>query len=291
MAEYLLAEVLDRQPEPVRRLLLRTSILDSVNGELADLLTGASGGEAVLRDLEAANAFVVAVDANRSWFRYHHLFADLLQLELRRAAPDEIVGLRRRRRTGSPGTGGRWRLSDTPRPHGSGSSPARLLAEHWPGFHLDGQAATTHQLLATFPAEWRASDAELAVLSAADELTQGSLETAERYLAVADGAMAAVPDAQQAEAELLLGITRLLHARQRGNLPAVAEEARPAAGNSRRTRGCATWPGRGPASAGADNPRQRRVLGRPDSTRPSVTWNRGWRWHGGSDGPIWSSPA
>jgi len=70
--------VLDRQPEQVRRLLLRTSILERVNGELVGLLTGNSGGERVLQDLEAANAFVVAVDAGRSWFRYHHLFADLL---------------------------------------------------------------------------------------------------------------------------------------------------------------------------------------------------------------------
>src|SRR5215471_17107785 len=62
VAEYLLAEVLDRQPERVRRLLLRTSILDRVNGELARLLTGDGGGERVLADLEAANAFVVAVD-------------------------------------------------------------------------------------------------------------------------------------------------------------------------------------------------------------------------------------
>jgi len=61
VAEYLLAEVLDRQPEPVRRLLLRTSILERVNGELAGLLTGDSGGERVLADLEAANAFVVAL--------------------------------------------------------------------------------------------------------------------------------------------------------------------------------------------------------------------------------------
>ena len=63
VAEYLLAEVLDRQSEPVRRLLLRTSILERVNGELAGLLTGDSGGERVLQDLEAANAFVVALDA------------------------------------------------------------------------------------------------------------------------------------------------------------------------------------------------------------------------------------
>jgi LuxR family maltose regulon positive regulatory protein len=58
-------------------------VLERVNGELADLLAGGSGGERVLQDLEEANAFVVAVDAARSWFRYHHLFADLLQLELR----------------------------------------------------------------------------------------------------------------------------------------------------------------------------------------------------------------
>src|SRR5262249_49924752 len=60
VAEYLLAEVLDRQPEPVRRLLLRTSILDRVNGELAGLLTGDQGGERILQGLEAADAFVVA---------------------------------------------------------------------------------------------------------------------------------------------------------------------------------------------------------------------------------------
>jgi LuxR family maltose regulon positive regulatory protein len=87
VAEYLLAEVLERQAGPVQRFLLRTSILERVNGELADLLTGGSGGERVLQDLEQAGAFVVPLDMRRSWFRYHRLFADLLQLELRRAEP------------------------------------------------------------------------------------------------------------------------------------------------------------------------------------------------------------
>jgi LuxR family transcriptional regulator, maltose regulon positive regulatory protein len=91
VAEYLLAEVLDRQPDQVRRLLLRTSVLEQVNGELADLLTGESGGERVLQDLEEAGAFVVAVDAARSWFRYHRLFAGLLQLELRHGWTDETA--------------------------------------------------------------------------------------------------------------------------------------------------------------------------------------------------------
>src|SRR5215472_9603092 len=95
VAEYLLAEVLDRQREEVRRLLLRTSVLDRVNGELADLLTGGSGGERMLQDLQAANAFTVALDTARAWFRYHRMFAGLLQLELRRTAPGEVAELHR----------------------------------------------------------------------------------------------------------------------------------------------------------------------------------------------------
>src|SRR5262249_30962359 len=94
VAEYLLAEVLDRQPGPVRRLLVRTSVLERGHRELAGLLTGGSGGERVLQDLEAANAFVVALDTGRSWFRYHHLFADLLRLELR-TEPDQVAALHR----------------------------------------------------------------------------------------------------------------------------------------------------------------------------------------------------
>src|SRR2546429_6867703 len=92
VAEYLLAEVLERQTQEVRRLLLRTSLLDQVNGELADLLTGGSGAERGLQDLEQAGAFVVSLDPARSWFRYHRLFAGLLQLELRRPAPARVAG-------------------------------------------------------------------------------------------------------------------------------------------------------------------------------------------------------
>jgi LuxR family maltose regulon positive regulatory protein len=62
-------------------------MLERVNGPLADLLTGGSGGERVLQDLEEAGAFVVSLDARRSWFRYHRLSPDLLQLQLRRSTP------------------------------------------------------------------------------------------------------------------------------------------------------------------------------------------------------------
>src|SRR6516165_9410711 len=225
VAEYLLAEVLDRQTEQVRRLLLRTSVLERVNGELASLLTGDSGGERVLQDLEAANAFVVALDAGRSWFRYHHLFADLLQLELRRAEPDQVAGLHR--------AAARWLAGhgypvDAVR-HAQAAQDwdlaGRLLADNWPGLYLDGQAAVIHELLGGFPAEQLVADAELAAVAAGDELARGSLEAAERYLGLADRASASVPDSRRGQAQLLLGVVRLLLARQRGDRPAVAEEA------------------------------------------------------------------
>jgi LuxR family maltose regulon positive regulatory protein len=226
VAEYLLAEVLDRQPEAVRRLLLRTSILDSVNGELADLLTGASGGERLLQDLEAANAFVVALDAGRSWFRYHRLFADLLQLELRRSEPHEVTGLHRQAAEWLAEHGLPVPAIQQAQAARDWEVAARLLADHWPSMHLDGQAATIHQLLAGFPADTRMGDAELAALAAVDELTQGSLEAAERYLVLAERQSASVATERHDLAQLLLGITRLLHARQRANPAAVAEEAR-----------------------------------------------------------------
>ena len=96
VTEYLIAEMLDRQPDDVQRLLLRTSLLDRVSGELADLLTGRPGSERILLELEDANAFVVSLDPERTWFRYHHLFADLLRLELRRARPGDVPALHRR---------------------------------------------------------------------------------------------------------------------------------------------------------------------------------------------------
>ena len=226
VAEYLLAEVLERQSEPVRRLLLRTSILERVSGPLADALTEGLSGERTLQELEETNAFVVALDAARSWFRYHHLFADLLQLELRRTAPAEVIALHRTATSWFAGHGTRSRRSATPRRQGTGAWPHACSPTTGPGLQLGGQAAAVHELLAGFPAEAAATYAELAVLIAADELAQGSLQAAERYLGLAARGSAPVSVGRHEQLEVLLEMVRLLLARQRGNPPAVAEEAR-----------------------------------------------------------------
>src|SRR4051794_40054332 len=82
VVDYLVEEVLDRQPEPVRRFLLETSILERLTGPLCDAVTGGAGGSAMLERLERANLFLVALDDQRRWYRYHHLFADLLRSRL-----------------------------------------------------------------------------------------------------------------------------------------------------------------------------------------------------------------
>ena len=151
VAEYLLAEVLDRQPERVRRLLLRTSVLERVSGPLADVLTEGSDGQRILQELEEAGAFVVSLDPRRSWFRYHPLFADLLRLELQRTAAEEVRSLH--------GAAAGWFAE-----HGyaaeairhaqaARSGPLPLACSRTTGslFASPVKAATAHRLLAGFP--------------------------------------------------------------------------------------------------------------------------------------------
>ena len=185
VADYLLAEVLEREPEDVRRLLLRTSILEGVNGALADVLTGTTGSERILLELEQANAFVVSVDAERSWFRYHELFADLLRLELRRTDPSAVPGLHRAAAAWLEEHG---RVVEAIR-HAQAAADwphaARLVADHSFSLSLDGQDATMHAVLAAFP-ESALSDPELARAFASDQLVHGSLDSAATYLALAE---------------------------------------------------------------------------------------------------------
>ena len=227
VAEYLLAEVLDRQSEPVRRLLLRTSVLDRVNGELADLLTGGSGGERALQQLEQANVFVFALDARRSWFRYHQLFADLLQLELRGSAPAEVPVLHAAAAEWYGGHGYPVEAVRHAQDAEDWDLAARLLSDHWVGLGLGGLGATAYELLARFPADVIAGDAELAARMAGVQRGRGSLEEAERYLALATERLESVPPGRRGRAQVILAAVRMWLARQRGDLPAVAEQAQP----------------------------------------------------------------
>jgi LuxR family transcriptional regulator, maltose regulon positive regulatory protein len=226
VADYLLAEVLESQPQDVRTLLVRTSILERVSGPLADRLTGTTGSERILLALEASNAFVMPIDAERVWFRYHQLFAELLRLELRRRSPEVVPALHR--------AAAEWYAE-----HGQVVDAVRHLqaAEDWPGaarllsengfsLVLDGLGPTIDALLGAFPPQ-ELGDPELLALLAYRELSERSLQAAAEYLALAERrADTSPPDASQ-RVELALALTRLALARRRGDLDTALREVGP----------------------------------------------------------------
>jgi len=222
VAEYLIAEMLERQPDDVKDLLLRTSVLDRVNGELADLLTRRAGSERILLDLEDANAFVVSVDPERTWFRYHHLFADLLRLELRRALPEEVLALHRR--------AAEWfiqhgQVVDAVRhTQAAGDWPgaAQLLADHSFSLMLDGQTQTIQAFLWAFPQG--ADDPELAQVRATVDVVQGRLDEAAAQLAVAEAYAETAPSDRQRRLQVAIASLKLSLARRRGHLAGVTEQ-------------------------------------------------------------------
>ena len=218
VAGYLLAEVLEQQPPEVRDLLLRTSVVERVSGPLADALTGGTGSEEMLQSLEDANAFVTSVDVGRTWFRYHHLFADLLQLELRRTSPATVPALH--------GTAAQWfeengyvveavQQAQAARdwPHA-----VRLLADNYVGLVLDGRKATLRALLDAFPAGAPEGDAELALVFATGRLYDGLLDETVAHLTAAERLAATVPGERRRLFDLRLSSARLWLACQRGEL-------------------------------------------------------------------------
>ena len=96
VVDYLAEEVLQRQPEHVQHFLLQTSILERLSGPLCDAVTGQGGGKAMLEALERGNLFLVPLDDRRQWYRYHHLFADVLQARLLDEQPGQVPDLHRR---------------------------------------------------------------------------------------------------------------------------------------------------------------------------------------------------
>ena len=225
VAEFLLAEVLDRQSEEVRRLLLRTSVLERVSGPLADVLTGSPGGERILQDLEQAGAFVVSLDAGRSWFRYHQLFADLLRLELRRTEPNERAALHRAAAGWLAGHGHPVEAVRQAQAAGDWGMAVRLLSDHWLDLYLGGRGATLVELLAGFPRRAAAGSPELTTVQVAGDLIRGSLEDAGRHLAQATGALTAVPADRRGRVQVMLAVLRLFLARYLADFPVVVEEA------------------------------------------------------------------
>jgi LuxR family maltose regulon positive regulatory protein len=235
VAEYLMAEMLDRQPPEVQRLLLRTSLLDQVNGELADLMTGSGGSERILLDLEDANAFVVSLDPARSRFRYHHLFGGLLRLELRRTVPGDVPELHRIAARWFADHGGTADAIHHLQAAGDWTDAAHLLTDHALSLTLDGQAGTVAVLLRTFPARIGEDFPGLALVYAIADLDQLHLDQADAHLAVVRAYAETTPPERQHRMRTAIASLDLFSARLRGDFDGLFEQVdalSPAAGRS-----------------------------------------------------------
>jgi LuxR family maltose regulon positive regulatory protein len=181
--DYLSEEVLERQPNRVRTFLLRTSILERLCGPLCDAVTGESGGQDMLEELERANLFLVPLDEERRWYRFHHLFGDLLRARLMQSETDLVPELHRRAAEWAEQHG----LIDEAIHHalgsGDGDWAARLVEAHLSealGAHVGGELLG--RWLARLPRDVVRSRPALWLAEGSRQLFLGRLDFAERLI-------------------------------------------------------------------------------------------------------------
>ena len=199
VSDYLLSEVLTRQPSDVREFLLRTSIVDMVCGELADALTGDSDGQRMLARLEHGGALLAPLDEHGVWHRYHPLFAELLRAELRAQLGGEVEELHGRAAVWLAAHGDRTAALRHVATGRAWDLGAQLVIDHWVDLLINGEMAALRPVLEAMPRERVDACPELSLAFGAAMLAFGKQELAEPHLRGAEGAMEQVPPERQAQ--------------------------------------------------------------------------------------------
>jgi LuxR family maltose regulon positive regulatory protein len=212
IGDYLAAEVLDRVAPDERRFLLRTSILDRMSGPLCDAVTGDAGGAARLAELDRRNLFVVALDGHREWYRYHHLFGELLRARLAEE-PGAASDLHRR--------AARW-LADEGQiaeaighaiAAGDRRATAQLVAAHWLMFFNHGWLMSVRRWLDSLEPEAIAAEPELWLARTWTAMDLGELDEVAAWLDRAP------------EGEDWVGVLRALRLLKLGDVGGAAQAA------------------------------------------------------------------
>jgi LuxR family maltose regulon positive regulatory protein len=203
VADYLVAEVLERQPEELREFLLRTSLLERLSGPLCDAVLETQGSAELLRELEGSNLFVVPLDDRRQWYRYHQLFADLLRLQLGAREPGLMPVLHRRAAAWHQANGNLDEAIGHASAAGDLAEAGTLITRHWATHWLGGQRATVARWLEGLPDEAIQADPPVALIAAWSRGFQGaSKQETERWLAAAEdeGYGGPAPDGMSSQA-------------------------------------------------------------------------------------------
>jgi LuxR family transcriptional regulator, maltose regulon positive regulatory protein len=248
VADYLVDEVLQRQPAQIRDFMLRTSVVDPLSAELANALTGRSDGAWTLDVLERSIAFVSRVGDRTGLYRYHRMFGELLRSQLRHRMPD-LLKLQHR-------SAARWYAKNGDLPlaarhaltAGDCALAGNLVATSWPELLVHGDSPVAGALITSLPRAVVTDDPELSLAAASIHLESGELSAGRDYLRIADDTAAAVKPKRRAEFTLTRAIADLYEARAVGDFERVRASAEALAG------------GHGSAVAALDG-RERRALG------------------------------
>jgi LuxR family maltose regulon positive regulatory protein len=193
IVDYLIEEVLQRQSERVRSFLLQTSMLDRLSGPLCDAVTGRDDGKGMLEALERDNLFVVPLDDKRHWYRYHHLFADVLRAHLPEELPDHLPQLHQRAAAWFEARGMAAEAIEHAHSAGDHETVARLMVANAEEFERIGRFASIARWSASLPQEMVRRRPRLALIYASAALAvESNLAAARELTAWAEEAIDAI---------------------------------------------------------------------------------------------------
>jgi LuxR family maltose regulon positive regulatory protein len=225
IVDYLMAEVLEGQPPQIRSFLLHTSVLGRLSAALCDAVLQTSGSASILERMERENLFVVPQDMSRCWYRYHHLFGELLRAELRHSESGVVAGLHRRAAAWFEAEG----LVDEAVRHlvaaGDIAKSADLIAADWVNEFNGGGLSTVSGWLDLLPDETIAQDPRLTVIRAWIALNVGQFDDARSWIEAAETASTA-DTAEQVDLGAQLVALREVYAFKTGDVATALEAAR-----------------------------------------------------------------
>ncbi|WP_420645388.1 LuxR C-terminal-related transcriptional regulator [Candidatus Leptofilum sp.] len=230
--DYLIEEVLNQQPEEIQQFLLQTAVLDRLTGSLCDALTGRDNGQETLQLLESANLFIIPLDAERRWYRYHHLLADLLRQRLRQTQHGERQRLHRQASA--------WyvqnSLVDQAIEHALQAQEyarvTQLLKDHVDELWRRGGHAKLRRFLAALPEEWIFAEPTICIFHAWYLFAGGHQEAAEQVLQAAEQTLTQLkserplPASQQQKLLGRVAAIRAFMASFRGDMSEIIAQAR-----------------------------------------------------------------
>jgi LuxR family maltose regulon positive regulatory protein len=184
--DYLIEEVLEKQPADVQDFLLQTSLLDRLTGPLCDVLTGQKNGQQILDKLDQANLFIIPLDDQRRWYRYHHLFTDLLRQRLRQTGQEQVPLLHHRASTWCEENGFVNEAIEHALHGENFKRAANLIERHVDVFWQRGEHGKLWRWMAALPINLIMSMPHLCVFQAWNLFTGGDLEGAERFLGASE---------------------------------------------------------------------------------------------------------